>query len=253
MADSVRSTEVTYPSEGAVVPARLYRLETATPARGILLCAGRFRDISGLEFLSSALAARGYVVLATMYRGMDFFTDDADARAGLDYLTTLPDVDGEWLGVAGHSRGGMAALRTAAQDGRVRSVVALAPPTDFVSYVRAMELLSPNRYAGMIASMGGTPEEQPERYRQLSALNFADRILVPTLLVCGTQDLHAPLDHSKWMHDAILKVGNPDCRLETLDGVGHFFEKMYFGYQFDQVAALTTDWFARTLSFPPNG
>jgi dipeptidyl aminopeptidase/acylaminoacyl peptidase len=248
MAATLQITEVTYTSEGAVVPARLYRLERMKAAPGLLLCAGRFRDINGLEFLSNALAGQGYIVLATTYRGMDFFTDDADARAGLDYLTALPDVNPERLGIVGHSRGGMTALRTAAQDERVRSVVALAPPTDFPSYIRAMELLSPMRYTGMIGAMGGTPEAQPERYRQISAINYADRIRVPVLLVCGNQDLHAPLDHSKWMHDAILKAGNPNCRLETLDGVGHFFEKMYFGYQFDQVAALTVNWFAQTLS-----
>jgi dipeptidyl aminopeptidase/acylaminoacyl peptidase len=241
------STEMTYIAAGFAITARLYRPEQAGARPAILLCPGRLRDISGLEFLSTALAARGYIVLATTYRGMDFFSDDADARAGLDYLAALPEVDSRRLGIVGHSRGGMTGLRTAAQDERVRALVALAPPTEFTSYVRAMALLSPMRYEKMIESMGGTPEAQPERYRQISALSYAAQIHCPVLLVCGTQDLHAPIDHSKWMYEALVEAGNTHCRLEILEGVGHFFEKMYFGYQFEQVAELTAAWFDRTL------
>ena len=76
--------DVTYLSDGAEVPARVWRGRPRTGAAGVLLCPGRFRDIDGLAFLSQALAARGHVLLATTYRGMDFFTDDTDAAAGLD-------------------------------------------------------------------------------------------------------------------------------------------------------------------------
>ena len=240
--------DVTYQSNGADVRARVYRAGSGTESAGVLLCPGRFRDIDGLAFLSLSLAERGYVVLATTYRGMDFFTDDADTRAGLDYLAELADVDPARLAVVGHSRGGMAALRCAAKDRRVRSVVALAPPTEFSSYVKAMKLLSPQRYEGMIASMGGTEDAEPARYAEISALRYADRIKVPVLLACGTQDLLAPLDHSQWMYEALVDAGNADCRLEVLDGVGHFFEKMYAGYEFDRVATLTAEWLERTLA-----
>jgi dipeptidyl aminopeptidase/acylaminoacyl peptidase len=248
MPDGLEISEVTYIGGGASIPARQYVPAGVQDAAGILLCPGRFRDINGLAFLAEALARKGYVVLATTYRGMDFFTDDEDARAGLDFLTTLPQVNSARIGIVGHSRGGMTGLRTAAQDARVRSLVALAPPTDFPGYVRAMELLSPMRYAGMISSMGGTPEQAPDRYRQVSALEYAAGIHIPVLLVCGTQDLHAPLEHSQRMYDALRQGGNSSCQLEILEGVGHFFEKMYFGYQFEQVAALTVAWFEKTLS-----
>ena len=36
--------------------------------------------------------------------------------------------------------------------------------------------------------------------------------------------------------------------LPELDGVGHFFEKMYAGYEFDRVATLTAEWLERTLA-----
>jgi dipeptidyl aminopeptidase/acylaminoacyl peptidase len=239
----VKTSDITYDASGTTVPARLY--EDGGSRAGVLLCPGRLRSIDGLEFLSLALAEAGYVVLATTYRGMDFFTDDDDVVAGLDHLGRIGELE---LAVVGHSRGGMAALRSAAKDDRIASVVALQPPTEFSSYVRAMELLSPQRHAAIVASMGGTEEQQPERYRDISAVNYADRIGVPVLLVGGTQDQHAPVDHQQWMYDALVAAGNTRCRLEILDQVGHFFERMYFGYEFDRVARLTVDWLNETLN-----
>lgn len=247
MNDNWTSDDVTYLADGVPVNARFYRPSEAEHRPAILLCPGRLRDISGLDFLSTALADNGYVVLATTYRGMDFFEDDDDAIAGLDYLTQQPAVDPTRLAIVGHSRGGMTALRTAAKDRRVRAVVALAPPTEFPSYVRAMEHLSPIRYRAMVDSMGGTPEEQPERYRHISAVNYASEIDCPVLLLCGTQDLHAPFDHSQWMYEALVEAGNERCELKALDGLGHFFERMYFGYHFDEVADLTVNWLGDTL------
>ena len=82
---------------------------------------------------------------------------------------------------------------------------------------------------------------------RLGTRGYADRIRVPVLLVAGTQDLHAPLDESQRMRDALVAAGNTDVHLEVLDGMGHFFEKMYAGYQHTAVVAITLGWLARTL------
>ena len=63
-----------------------------------------------------------------------------------------------------HSRGGMASLLAAAHDPRVHSTVALSPPTDHVRYVRGLREYSPSRYAEMVKSHGGSPEEAAEYY-----------------------------------------------------------------------------------------
>lgn len=141
----------------------------------------------------------------------------------------------------------MCVLRTAAGDSRLGAIVALAPPTDFVSYIRAMELLSPLRHRRMVEVMGGPPDEVPDCYEAISAVRYGARIGIPTLLVCGTQDLHAPPDHSAWMRDAIVDGGNATCELVLLDGVGHFFERMYHGYEFDRVSDLTVGWLDRHM------
>lgn len=244
-----READITYACDGQTVPARVWRAPPgAGKAPAVLLCPGRLREVEGLVFLAEELAARGMVVLATRYRGMDMRTDDRDCIAGLDHLTNLPEVDAARIAMVGHSRGAMASLRVAAKDARVRSVVALQPVTDLGGYVTATRDYSPVRYARLAESLGGSPEEQPDTYAQLSALTFADRIRVPVLLVAGTMDLHSPADHSIWMHKALWAAGNDNVHLEVLEGVGHFFERMYFGYEHDKIIDLTVGWLERTVA-----
>jgi dipeptidyl aminopeptidase/acylaminoacyl peptidase len=221
---------------------------TKQPA--LVLSPGRTRDLKGIEWLARALADRGYVVLAQQYRDGDvrYYQRDAeDIRNAISHLQKLPGIDPGRIGIIGHSRGGMASLLAAAHEARVRSTVALSPPTDHVRYVRGLREYSPTRYAEMVKAHGGTPEEAAEYYRESSALTYADRIKTPVLLVHGTLDLVAPHDHSLWMHEALVKAGNPRVKLELLRGVGHFFEQGFGGYRYDRVVELTTSWFAETL------
>jgi dipeptidyl aminopeptidase/acylaminoacyl peptidase len=246
---AVDEADITYTSGGQKVSARLWLPPTDEgESPGVLLCPGRLREIEGLTFLAEALVARGIVVLGTRYRGMDMRTDDADCIAGLEHLAGLPEVDASRLAMVGHSRGAMASLRIAAQDERVRSVVALQPVTDLGGYVAATRDYSPVRYERLVESLDGSPEEHPETYAELSPIEYADRIRVPVLLVAGTMDLHSPADHSVRMHGALLAAGNADVQLEVLDGMGHFFERMYFGYLHETIVDLTAGWLERSLS-----
>jgi dipeptidyl aminopeptidase/acylaminoacyl peptidase len=248
---AVHEAELTYQTDGQEVPARISIPSEASAVPGVLLCAGRLREIDGLWFLARALSDHGMAVLATQYRGMDMRTDDRDCAAGLDYLQRRSEVDPERIAMVGHSRGAMASLRMAAKDDRVRSVVALQPVTDLGGYVKATRDYAPLRYERLAQGLDGSPEQQPETYAELSPLNLADRIRVPVLLVAGTMDLHSPMEHSMWMRDALVAAGNRDVQLESLDGVGHFFERMYSGYAHDTISDLTVSWLARTLAQEP--
>jgi dipeptidyl aminopeptidase/acylaminoacyl peptidase len=214
----------------------------------VLLCPGRLREIDGLEFLARALTAHGIVVLATAYRGMDMRPDDQDCLDGLAHLSSLHGVDDARLAILGHSRGAMASLRVAAKTDRINAVVALQPVADLSAYVAATRAYAPTRYEALGRGMGDTPEAVAEAYRPLSAINYADHIRVPVLLIAGTQDLHSPLDESLRMRDALVVAGNTDVHLEVLDGVGHFFEKMYSGYQHADVVSRVLRWLSPRLA-----
>jgi len=241
------SMDITYRSEGHEVPAVLYQPAESDHLRpGIVLCPGRIRDIDGLAFLARGLVENGFVVLATRYRGMSLASDDADASTALDYLDELAQVDGERLAIVGHSRGAVCALRMTARDDRIRASVAIQPPVDLASIVRAMKYLSPTRYQALIGQLGGTPDENPEQYAALSTLSCADQIHAPVLIIAGSNDLHSPADHCQAMFEAIKKNGNGDVGFAMLD-VGHFFERMYYGYEFDEITTLAVEWFGSRL------
>ena len=250
---AARAENTSYTSQGHTVPARLFRpADGGVRAPGVLLCPGRLREIDGLEFLAEALTARGIVVLATAYRGMDMRPDDQDCLDGLEHLTGLPGVDAGRLAIVGHSRGAMASLRVAAKTDRLKAVVALQPVADLSAYVLATRAYAPTRYEALCRGMGETPEVVAEAYRPLSAIHYADRIGVPVLLLAGTQDLHSPIDESLRLRDALVAAGNADVQLEVLEGVGHFFEKMYSGYQHADVVSRVVEWLVPRLALAPD-
>ncbi len=244
-------TPLTFTSEGTPVQAILYQPREITGRlHALVLSPGRLRNIKGLEWLSRPLAEQGYVVLAQRYRDGDVryqLRDVEDIRHAIFYLQGLAYVDPGRIGIIGHSRGGSASLRAAAKDLRVRSTVALSPPTDLARYVQGLREYAPSRYALMLKAFGGTPEEAPEYYHAVSSVKYAGQIKTPVLLIHGRDDLVAPHDHSQWMYDALVKAGNAWVKLELLPGLGHAFEQGFQGYRFDKVVELVSRWFAETM------
>jgi dipeptidyl aminopeptidase/acylaminoacyl peptidase len=215
----------------------------------IVLCPGRLGDRAGLGWLAEPLAARGFLVCAITYppERRYLIHDPEQVAAAASWLLTRGVVRDGQLGVAGHSRGGAAALLAAARDARFRAVAALSPLTDNVAYMRALRDYAPSRYAELLAGRGATPEEDPAYYEAISALRHADQLRVPVLLVHGDMDLVNPHDHSLWLYDALRRLGRQDVRLELVPRAGHFFEQTYHGYAHAQVASLVADWFAQHL------
>ena len=84
--------------------------------------------------LCQALAGGGMVALRFNFRGVGGsggsygggFGERQDARATLDFLAGLAEVDGGRLGLAGYSFGALVALSAA--DERVRALAAVSPP-----------------------------------------------------------------------------------------------------------------------------
>lgn len=213
------------------------------PGPAVLLCPGLTRDIAGLAFVRDMLLGAGISVLAIRYRGMELLQDDEDCVAALDFLSAHSSVDPGRLAIVGHSRGSMASLRVAAKDHRVKAVAAIHPVTDFLGYVRATRAYAPIRYDALVARFGGAdPDIDPAPYEQYAAINYADRISAPTLLIAGTADLHSPAHHAVLMRDALVAEGAAEVSLEIVEGSGHFFETHYAGNCRDETARLAVDW-----------
>ena len=245
-------TDVTYKSEDGTVASKLYRLKDLRGrAPAIVVLPGRGRDFSGLEWLIKPLAQSGYAVMAIGYRGIPvryYLKDVEDARNAITYLETVPYIDPSRIGIFGHSRGGMAALMTAASgDKRVRTVVAASAPTDHFKSVEEKKF-SAAHYPDRMRTREKPPDEDPDYYRSISAIYHASKMReVPIFLIHGAADFLCFVDHSLNMYGALKVAGNRQARIEVIPGAGHFFERGFDGYVFDEVTKLVVPWFDDTL------
>ncbi len=246
-------TDVQFKSEDGIVEGKLYRRKDLTGvAPAIVALPGRGRDFASMDWLYRPLAQKGYVVMPISFRDIPvryYLKDVEDARNAISYLETLSFVDKARIGIYGHSRGGAAALMTAASgDKRVKSVVAASAPTDHFKSVAEKEP-SAAHYPDRMRTRGVPPDEDPAYYRSVSAIYNANKMRdVPILLIHGAQDFLAFVDHSTNMYGALKVAGNRDARIEVIVGAGHFFERGMRGYAFDEVLGHAASWFDKTLA-----
>jgi dienelactone hydrolase len=179
---------------GAELPAAVYRPREAGLRPGVIVAPGGLArgSLEGYAWAGERLAADGFTALVVTYRAASPDGDVDDLALALDRLQGDADVDQERLAILGHSRGGMAALRAAVVDARVRAVVSIAAPVDIAQYVRSVADFAPSARDGVVQFMGGTPEEVPERYERVRAVSLAERIRQPVLLVHGAADMRVP-------------------------------------------------------------
>jgi dienelactone hydrolase len=137
---------------------------------------------------------RGYVCLAPDYPsfGDDKFDFQAAFRRGdyqsgsmkaiwnnmraVDYLQSLPEVDGERIGVIGHSLGGHNAMFTAAFDERLKVIVSSCGFCSFATYKGGnLKGWTSDRYMPRIASeYGNDPKKMPFEFADV-VTSFAPR------------------------------------------------------------------------------
>lgn len=148
----MRQEDVAFFSGGAKLAGTLLVPDVADgPVPGIVQGPGwlGLRDTKLYVPYHEAITAAGFAVLTLDYRGfggsggdatlLDPMGQVADIRAGLDYLQTRPEVDGDSLGVFGSGgTGGGNAVYAAGLDGRVRATVAQVPVADGRDWLRRM-------------------------------------------------------------------------------------------------------------------
>lgn len=171
-------------------------------------------DISHSHALSTALTHSGYAVWSLEYRR----TGDpeggwpntyADVLKGIDELFT---VDRAWLDLdrvvlTGHSAGGhLALLAGSDRSARLRGVIGLAAIVDIAQYAQGANSCQ----TATPAFMGGTPDEQVDRYRNANPIH---RSLHPTTrLLHGDLDKIVPIEQTNSLQNAT----------QVAKGAGHF-------------------------------
>lgn len=175
----------------------------------------------GLKREQDYLASHGYVVIHSDYRNhaesdddpeneMQFrlgYTEDIINAIYAVRAAKLPSLDGERIGMLGHSMGGGVTLNVlvVAPD-LVDAAVLFAPVS--ANYQRNYErwTRSDSEQGRKIIARYGTPEESPEFWRGISAKNYLDRIQAPIQNHHGTTDESVEIKWSdeldQWLGEA---------------------------------------------------
>ena len=129
---------------------------------------------------------------------------EVPGAAIIDFLTGIPALDPDRVGVWGVSLGGYYAPRVASGDDRVRCCIALAGPYDFAANWDQLPDLT--REAFRVRSKSADQAAARARARELSLAGRAERIRCPLLAVMGRRDRLIPPEHAERL---VREAGGP--------------------------------------------
>jgi dipeptidyl aminopeptidase/acylaminoacyl peptidase len=162
------------------------------------------------------LASAGYAVVAANPRGSSgrgekFSTaiwaawgqrDGEDVLAAVDYAVTQGIADPARLGVGGWSYGGILTNEVIARDQRFKAA------TSGAGQGNALAGYGTDQYIREYQAELGQPWKKPDVWMRVSYPFFhADRIVTPTLFLCGEDDFNVPLLNSEQMYQALRSLG----------------------------------------------
>jgi dipeptidyl aminopeptidase/acylaminoacyl peptidase len=200
------------------------------------------RDLPGFDWLSQALASRGYAVLQPQFRGSAGFGWDllsagfgefgrkmqTDLSDGVRALAAKGTIDPKRVCIVGASYGGYAAMAGATMDtGVYRCAVADAGLSDLHDFMRYMERRSTQsdnlntRFWDRFLGVSGTDDPALEA---ISPIKHVDKATIPILLIHGRDDTVVPIAQSEDMADALKSAGK-QVDFVKLDGEDHWLSR----------------------------
>jgi dipeptidyl aminopeptidase/acylaminoacyl peptidase len=174
------------------------------------------QDQHEFDFKAQLLAANGYLVVMPNYRGssgrgFDFarviyadwgHLEVEDVLAAIDKLVAEGLADPERLGIGGWSYGGMTTNYTISRDPRFKAAVSGAGISNMLTGYGT------DQYIRQYENELGLPWKGLEPYLKVShPFFYVDRIVTPTLFLCGERDFNVPLINSEQMYQALRSLG----------------------------------------------
>ena len=204
------------------------------------------------DFEWQLLAAEGFAVVAANPRGSSgrgekFSTaiwadwgnkDGQDVLAAVDYAVAQGVADPARLGVGGWSYGGILTNQVIARDQRFKAAISGAGQSNVLAGYGT------DQYVREYEAELGTPWGNTAAWLKVSfPFVHADRIVTPTLFLCGDKDFNVPLLNSEQMYQALRSLGR-ETQLVIYPGEYHEIRKP--SYQRDRLQRYL-DWYGRHL------
>jgi dipeptidyl aminopeptidase/acylaminoacyl peptidase len=203
------------------------------------------------------LAAQGFAVVAANPRGSsgrgekfalgiwaDWGNKDSqDVLGAVDYAIAQGVADPKRLGVGGWSYGGILTNQVIARDSRFKAAISGAGQSN------ALAGYGTDQYVREYEAELGKPWTNSDTYIKVSYPFFhADRIVTPTLFMCGDKDFNVPLLNSEQMYQALRSLDR-EAQLVIYPGEFHQIRKP--SYERDRLQRYL-DWYGRHLQPQPS-
>jgi len=168
--------------------------------------------------------------------------DLRDILSGIDAVIRAWPIDGERLGIAGHSYGGFMTMWAVTQTDRFKAGVAGAGIANWQSYYGQNGI---NEW--MTPYFGASVYADPAVYAKSSPINFITRVRTPVFSYVGEADLECPAAQTLEFGRALTVLGVPASTM-IYPGEGHAFRNPA---TLDDIDRRTLAWFDRYLTKTP--
>jgi len=194
------------------------------------------------RYMIEDLAKYGFAGIALIHRGYPGSDGRQEYGQGeisdignlVDQLKTDPRLDIHRMGIMGYSRGAHNALLAVERYDCFQAAALWSPPVDMIDHVQV------NPWVAEI--IGGSSEELPELYHQLSAIHFVHHIRCPLLLIHGAKDDIIPVRHTLRLTEVLKQQGKPyEVIYHPQEGHTWSIDALFKNWQ------LTLDFFERFL------
>ena len=215
---------ITYKSlDGLEIPAIVYRPRDSEPGKTypalVNIHGGPTAQFfRGFNPFVQFMADNGYIVIQPNVRGSTGYGvefrdmglndwgggDLDDVEAAAKYLSDLPEVDSERIGIWGGSYGGYMTFMAVTKKPHLwKAAVANVGITDIKKlYDSSME-----HFKYYLRQQMGDPEENADLWYDRSAVNFAHQMTSNLFIMHGINDPRCPIEQARIFRDALVEAG----------------------------------------------